>query len=111
MIFDLLRAIASSTALNCFSSSSRLDDFCLDTFLSLADGMLVSFSLSSSLGGEMRFLDISTFLRVGTFSFCFLSVRPRDGPFDPDVEPDEYEEPDSDSLESDDPTRGKFMNN
>jgi hypothetical protein len=55
---DFLRAIASSTAFNCLSSSSRRVDFIFAAAAALSNDAL-SF-LSSFAAGEARFLAVST---------------------------------------------------
>lgn len=69
MIFDRFLAIASSTALSCFSSSSRLVDFCL---LDLSPGMFLSSSSAAAITGSGLFFVISTFLV--TFAALFLTT-------------------------------------
>lgn len=67
------------------------------------DGMLAALSFSSSLGGETRFFDISTFFRVGALSFLD-TARPLVGPFEPD-DPELCEDSESESLDSDEPVK------
>jgi len=104
--------MASSTALNCFNNSSRRvvfddddDEDALGAVVAPADGLV-----SGITTGE-RFFDGSTFLLDTDFlSITGLSLD-RDAFFttvrravlDELLELDEYDEPDSEPLESDDP--------
>jgi len=111
-ILDRFLAIASSTALNCFNNSSRrvvfVDDDEDDAF---AVAVVPADGLVSGITAGERFFDVSTFLLVTDFlSIDGLSLERgaflttvRRAVLDELLELDEYDDPDSEPLESEEP--------